>query len=172
MSSRTSWLEPFHKPHQDQHIEQQLAHIVPHDGHGRKAFITQNRRRGGKAGEDNAAQHDDAALQTDTGIAFKKALADTAGGLTGKGCQRDWRNGCGNIEPEEPGVDGQNNDRGRAQISRQPSRVTTQRGMLSSRPTSSMSSAIQLRQLHGHGVREPRGANHGGDNALAIEKAP
>ena len=30
-----------------------------------------------------------------------------------------------------------------AQISRQPSRVTTQRGMLSSRPTSSMSSAIR-----------------------------
>ena len=33
----------LHKPHQDQHIEQQLAYIVPHDGHGRKAFITQNR---------------------------------------------------------------------------------------------------------------------------------
>ena len=50
----------LHESHQDQHIEQQLAYIVPHDGHRRKAFITQNRRCGGKAGEDNAAQYDDA----------------------------------------------------------------------------------------------------------------
>ena len=64
----------LHKPHQDQHIEQQLAHIVPHDGHRRKAFIAQNRRRGGKAGKDDAAQYDDAALQTDAGVALRKLL--------------------------------------------------------------------------------------------------
>ena len=111
MSSRTSWLEPF-KPHQDQHIEQQLAHIVPHDGHRRKAFIAQNRRRGGKAGKDDAAQYDDAALQTNPGVAFEEALADAAGWLSGKCRQGNRRNGGGDVEPEEPGVDGQNHDRG------------------------------------------------------------
>ena len=120
----------------------------------------------GRAGKDDAAQYDDAALQTDTGIAFKKALADTAGGLTGKGCQRDWRNGCGNIEPEEPGVDGQNNDRGQ-----RPDQQAAQQGHDPEGDAVQQTHILNelcytLRQLHGHGVREPRGANHGGDNAL------
>lgn len=102
----------LHKPHQDQHIEQKFPYVIPNDGHRGKILVCQNRRGAGEIGEDHAAQHDDAPLQTNPGVAFEEALADAAGWLSGECRQRNRRNGRGDVEPEEPGIDGQNHDRG------------------------------------------------------------
>ena len=67
------------RAHQHQHIEDQLAHIVPYDGGCRQRIVRDGGRGRGKGREDHTGQYDDTALHADGGIAFQKSNADTAG---------------------------------------------------------------------------------------------
>ena len=92
-----------------QHIEYQLANVVPDDRCRGKSF-----RYDGWAGcelrENNAGQQNDTALQTDGGVALDERHANAAGGLSCKARQRDRRNRRRHVELEKAAVDGQNHD--------------------------------------------------------------
>ena len=67
----------LHCTHKDEQIEDQLSHIAPY--HRDRACVSRNNGRAcGEHAENDAGKHDDRALQTNSGIAFKETLADAA----------------------------------------------------------------------------------------------
>ena len=112
ISSRMMPVAHLDRAHQHQHIEDQFAHIVPHDGGCRQRIVRDGGRGRGKGRENHTGQYDDTALQTDGGVAFQKSHADAAGGLSRKAGQRDGCDGRRHIELEKTAIDGQNHDQG------------------------------------------------------------
>ena len=102
----------FHCGHQHQHIEQELADIVPDHGGRGEGFIDGGRGCAGEFGENHAGQDDDTALQADGGVAFYEGQADVAGGFSTEGRQGYGRNGGGDIELEKSAVYCQNHHNG------------------------------------------------------------
>ena len=100
-----------HGPYQHQQVEHQLPDIAPHSGDGGHVRIYR-RRRGCHNGENGAGQGDDGTFQTHPGVGAEKVFPHMAGGLPGKGGERDGRDGRVHVELEQPGVDGQNHHKG------------------------------------------------------------
>ena len=76
-----------HRPHQNQQVEDELAHIAPDSSHGRHAGIDCRRRCRHHRKED-AGQRDACPLQAYSRIAAQEIAPHAAGGFTGKGGQR------------------------------------------------------------------------------------
>ena len=90
-----------------QHVEYQLANVVPDDRCWSESFRYDG-RAGRKLRKDNTGQQNDTALQTDCGVALDERHANAAGGLSCKARQRDRRNRRRHIELKKAAVDSQN----------------------------------------------------------------
>ena len=99
----------FNGADEHQHIEYQLANVVP-DDRCRGNFFCYDGRTGCKLRENNTGQQNDTALQADGGVALDERHADAAGGLSCKARQRDRRNRRRHIELKKAAIDGQNHD--------------------------------------------------------------
>ena len=99
----------LHRSHQNEHVEHQLAHVLPY--HGRRCRICVNHRRGRcKLGEYDTGQNDDRSFQTHRRISLQEADPHILGGLPGKCGERNRRDGRIHIQLEEPAIDGENDD--------------------------------------------------------------
>ena len=78
----------FDAAHQNEHIKRHFPDIAPH--HRSRRCVRVNGGRGaGEHGENDAGQHNDGPLQTDSGVSFQKALAYVLAGFSGKAGQGD-----------------------------------------------------------------------------------
>ena len=93
-----------------QHIEHQLANIVPDDRCRGESFRYDG-RAGRKLRENYAGKQNDTALQADGGVAFDERHADAAGGLSCKTRQRDRRNRRRHIELKKAAIDRENHNK-------------------------------------------------------------
>ena len=103
---------PLHQPREDQHIKNELSNVLPRHRNSGQAGVYRRAAAGEERGVDQAGQDDDRPLHAHADIAFEKRLAAGGGALPGEGCQGQRCQGREHIEPEEPAIHRQQQDKG------------------------------------------------------------
>ena len=96
----------FYQSGQNQHIEHELADVLPDHRDGGQRFIQRRTATGQERRVDHAGQHNDRALHAHADVAFQERLPGARGCLSGKRCLGQWGIGCLNENFEKAAVDG------------------------------------------------------------------
>ena len=95
----------FYQSGQNQHIEHELADVLPDHRDGGQRFIQRRTATGQERRVDHAGQHNDRALHAHADVAFQERLPGARGCFSRERCQRQGRNGSVNEDTNQSGMD-------------------------------------------------------------------